>query len=460
MTCGLNLSPEARKAPDSHWRRWMVAVLILAAIVGGASSAQAAAVNLSWNAPTTNATGSALTDLAGYRIYIGTAQPTCPAASFHSVSSPVQAPAAGTTVSQRIVGLTANTTYFVRVTAVDLAGNESACSSAASGVALADFGVNPSTTVTFGSVTTGTSVDRSFTVQNTSASSLTVAVSVGAPYSITSGGSLSLASGASQAVTVRFRPTAPGSFATNVNFAANGDTIARTVTGSATGSTLPSTTPTTPPASTSSGITATPSQLSFTGTQIAPATVRVTTSSNQAWSTRDTCPWGDVTGGTARLSSGVSGPSGGTFAFTPNRTAAQLSSGTHSCDVTISSAGAPDLIYKVLLTVGAPASTQSGTQITATPSQLSFTGTQTAPATVRVTTSSNQAWSTSDTCSWGDVTGGTAWLGTGVSGPSGGTFLFTPNRTVAQLPRGTYSCDITISSAGAPNRAYKAVMTK
>jgi CARDB len=59
---------------------------------------------------------------------------------------------------------------------------------------------------------------------------------VGAPFSIVSGGSFTLAAGASQNVVVRFRPTAAGSFAGNVNFTAQGDTIARGVTGATTGS--------------------------------------------------------------------------------------------------------------------------------------------------------------------------------------------------------------------------------
>ena len=122
------------------------------------------------------------------------------------------------------------------MTAVDTSGNESACSGSASGVAQPDFSVTPSTATSFGSVTIGSTADRTFTVQNTSTASLSGTATVGAPYSIVSGASFSLAAGASQAVTVRFRPTTGGTFASNVNFTAGGDTMSRGVSGSGTSS--------------------------------------------------------------------------------------------------------------------------------------------------------------------------------------------------------------------------------
>ena len=93
----------------------------------------------------------------------------------------------------------------------------------------------------FGSVAVGTTVDRTFTVQNTSTTSLSGTASIGAPYSIQTGGSFSLAAGASQTVTVRFSPTSSGTFAGNVNFVAGTDTISRAVTGSGTDSSTSST---------------------------------------------------------------------------------------------------------------------------------------------------------------------------------------------------------------------------
>jgi hypothetical protein len=223
------------------WRRDVIrrvgrGVFLFAATLGCTSRADAAAINVSWTAPTTNANGTRLTDLFGYRLYLATTTPTCPGGGSHAVSSSTSTPPAGQTVSSRVTGLTASTTYFVRVTAVDTSGNESACSAAASGVAHSDITVTPTATVSFGSITAGATADRTFTVQNTSTSALTGTASVGAPYTIASGGSFSLSAGASQAVVVRFRPTAAGTFAGNVNFTANGDTTPRAVSGTATGS--------------------------------------------------------------------------------------------------------------------------------------------------------------------------------------------------------------------------------
>ena len=216
-------------------RRWLrIAVLVLAGIAAGAASVDAASLSVSWNAPTTNANGTALTDLAGYRLYLGTTQQACPGASFLTVSSSTARPAAGQVVSHRIASLNAGATYFLRVTAVDSAGNESACSGTASGVAKGDFSVTPTTSTNFGSVPSGSTVSRTFTVQNTSTGSISGAASVGAPFGIASGGSFSLSPGASHTVTVRFQPTSTGSFAGNVSFTAGGETISRGVSGSGT----------------------------------------------------------------------------------------------------------------------------------------------------------------------------------------------------------------------------------
>ncbi len=233
MTGGADLKSRTRRAARSG-SRMVIAALTLAGVIITAASADAASVSLTWNAPTTSADGSPLTDLGSYRIYLGTATPSCPSASFLTVASSTSTPSTGQTVSTRVAALTAGATYFVRISAVDTTGNESSCSTAASGVAQADFSVTPAATTNFGSIAVGSSADATFTVQNTSTTSLTGTASVGAPYSIVSGGSFSLAAGASQVVTVRFRPTAAGTFAGNVNFAASGDTLSRVLTGTGT----------------------------------------------------------------------------------------------------------------------------------------------------------------------------------------------------------------------------------
>ena len=75
---------------------------ITAAVVAFGTTAEAASVNVSWTAPTKNADGSALNDLAGYRLYMGTSTPSCPSGSYHSVNAPA--------TNTRITGLNASTT--------------------------------------------------------------------------------------------------------------------------------------------------------------------------------------------------------------------------------------------------------------------------------------------------------------------------------------------------------------
>ena len=209
-----------------------VAVLVVIAVIIASTGAEAASLSFNWTAPATNADGTPLRDLGSYRIYLATTVPACPSASFHSVSSTTATPSSGQGVATRISGLGGGTTYFARITAVDFTGNESACSPTVSGVARPDFSVTPAAAIAFGSLAVGGSADQTLTVQNTSAATLTGTTSVAAPFSIVSGGSFSLASGASQVVTIRFRPTTGGTFATNVTVAAGGDTVSRAVSGS------------------------------------------------------------------------------------------------------------------------------------------------------------------------------------------------------------------------------------
>jgi hypothetical protein len=210
--------------------------LLFSSSVVGALNVEAASLDLAWTGPTTNADGTPLTDLAGYRIYLASAAPPpCPdASSGASVASSAPAPVTGEAVAYQIPGLAAGTTYVALITAVDSSGNESGCAGPVSGVAWADLDVSPGGVVNFGSTTVGTTTDASFTVKNATASRLTGSATVGAPFSVVSGGSFSLAPGASQAVIVRLASTTAGTFASNVTFTANGDTVSRTVTGSAT----------------------------------------------------------------------------------------------------------------------------------------------------------------------------------------------------------------------------------
>ena len=232
------VTADTRDLTVSKSRSRLLLIAALALLVTVTGNAHAGSLPLQWNAPTTNADGSALADLANYRLYLGTTAPACPSPSFHVVSSPTSTPALGEIVASRIAGLSAGTTYFARVTAVDTSGNESGCSASTSGSAQADFAVTPTTATSFGSITVGSTANRTFTVQNVGPVNLSGSVSVGAPFTIVSGGAFSLAPGASHTATVRFVPTTTGSYAGNVNVTAGGDTVSRTVSGSATAATV------------------------------------------------------------------------------------------------------------------------------------------------------------------------------------------------------------------------------
>src|SRR5881397_3957261 len=192
----------------------------------------AGVLDTSWRAPTTNTDGSALTDLASYRVYYSTSATPCPGPTFFSVGSSTTTPPPNQTVNFRLTGLTTGSTYNVSITAVDMGGNESACSAPASGVAQVEIAVTPTGTVNFGSVNVGSSVTQNFTLQNTRTGTVTGTASVPAPFSIVSGSPFTLVgNGATATVTVRFTPTASGVASTNLSFTSDGDTVSRLVTG-------------------------------------------------------------------------------------------------------------------------------------------------------------------------------------------------------------------------------------
>ena len=219
--------------------RFISVMVVSGALLVIGARVEAASLSFGWNAPTTNTDGTPLSDLDGYRVYVATSAPTCPNSSYFFVASPTAAPSSGDALSYRLASLTANATYFVAITAVDLGGLESQCTAPVSAPARADITVSPTTAIDFGTTTVGTATDISFTVKNVTTASLVGSASVGSPFSIVSGGSFSLAPGASQPVVVRLLSSAAGTFASNVNFSANGDSLSRTVTGAATAVTTP-----------------------------------------------------------------------------------------------------------------------------------------------------------------------------------------------------------------------------
>jgi len=258
----------------TRWQQNILALgmgLLAAVLLVG--PAESGVLDASWVAPTTNTDGSPLTDLASYRVYYGPATGPCVGPNFFLVASPTTSPGPNTTVSFRLTGLVSGTLYYVSVSAVDLSGNASACSLTASGVAQVDFAVSPTSTVNFGNVNIGSFANQVFTVQNTRGGTISGSASVSAPFSIVSGSPFTLGgSGATQAVTVRFTPTASGTVSTNVNFTADGDTISRLATGTGTGTV----TDTTPPTVT---ITSPTSNPTFTASS-SPLTLGGTASDN------------------------------------------------------------------------------------------------------------------------------------------------------------------------------------
>jgi hypothetical protein len=133
----------SRSAPPSAQTSSSVATPATSSATAATSSAASAAassvgdgtLDASWVAPTTNADGSPLTDLAFYRLYYDTASTPCPASAFFQVASPTPSPEINDTVAFTLTGLSAGAQYFVAITAVDLAGLESTCSPDSSAIA-------------------------------------------------------------------------------------------------------------------------------------------------------------------------------------------------------------------------------------------------------------------------------------------------------------------------------------
>ncbi len=99
--------------------------LIVGTILYYPATATAGAVLLAWDAPTTNADGSPLTDLAGYKIYVGNSSVT-----YSQVVS------VGRVTAYALNNLSAGQTYFFALTAYDWSLNESGFSNEVSAIAI------------------------------------------------------------------------------------------------------------------------------------------------------------------------------------------------------------------------------------------------------------------------------------------------------------------------------------
>ncbi len=93
----------------------LIKILLLILVLAlSANSSYAVEATLAWDAPTTNADGTPLTDLAGYKVYYGAQSDT------YDQNIDV-----GNVTTYLFTSLTAGSTYYFAVTAYDTSGNES-----------------------------------------------------------------------------------------------------------------------------------------------------------------------------------------------------------------------------------------------------------------------------------------------------------------------------------------------
>lgn len=112
-------------------------------------------VTLSWKAPTKDSNGTKLTGLSGYRLYR--------AVGAESAGLVLLAAPDSTSTSFNDTGLSVNTTYVYRVSAIDANGNESSLSSSVTRTTEATSGVSPPTNVSAVAAGDGSSVTVSWT---------------------------------------------------------------------------------------------------------------------------------------------------------------------------------------------------------------------------------------------------------------------------------------------------------
>lgn len=120
----------------------MKTMIMALALILLAGSSKAASVNLGWDAVTTNADGTTITDLAGYRLFqSATSMLSMTTAQAMTNGAIIKTTLPGTGLTTTVNNLTAGTQYFFRLAAYDTSGNQSGFNVNASGV-----GVEISTT--------------------------------------------------------------------------------------------------------------------------------------------------------------------------------------------------------------------------------------------------------------------------------------------------------------------------
>jgi hypothetical protein len=397
-------------------------VVAVAGILLMATSGYAGILDASWTAPTTNVDGTPLTDLASYRVYYGTTATPCPGATFASVASATASPSAGQTVSYRLTGLTRGTTYFVSVTAVDTAGNESACLTPAQTAApRAEFSVSPSGTLAFGNVALGAFGEQTITIQNTVGGTISGTVTTSAPFSIISGATFTLTGSASQAVTVRFTPTQAAAVSTNLTITVTGSTETRLLTGTGLADSIAPTAAITTPTATGTFST-TSSTVNLGGTAVDNIGVtQVTWANNRGGS-------GTATGTTTWTANGIALQTGANVLTITARDAAN-NTGTATLTVTVTDATAPT----VAITGPTAAATFSTTSTT-----LNLAGT--AADNIAVT----QVTWTNDRGGSGTATGTATWTANGVALQAGVNVLTVTARDAANNT-GTATLTVTVT---------------
>jgi hypothetical protein len=296
------------------------------------------------------------------------------------------------------------------------------------GAAAPAISVTPATTVAFGSVAVGASSTQNFTVKNTGGGTLTGTASVAAPFSIASGGSYSLAAGATQTVTVKFSPAAAQSYNQKVSFTGGAGT-SRTITGT--------------------GVPAPAISVSPT-TTVAFGSVAVGSSPTQNYTVENT--GGGMLAGNASVAAPFSIASGASYRLAAGK--------SQTVTVKFSPAAAQSYSQKVSFTGGAGASrtvTGTGTAVASfkvSANKSSQTITQGQPASFTLTVQSKNGFHATVTPAalklpTGYVASGTKWSPATVTPASNGTASSTLTVvTNASTTPGTYNVTLQAAAAG------------